>query len=226
MCEARRILVCDKPEESVRQKTIRMLVETYRVPTHCIDAELPVPNSRRRADIVVFNGPKPQKHAPGPYGQPILVIECKGPGVGLDDDHRTQLLYYATSLSAPFAVLTNGTDVEFYEPGKGILVKPPITLEFKHLLTATTSQPVPPPTPWTPVAAGGQVIGGGAGRLRQCGIMGEDTRDGLAPVVGWLADIIFDDSQRFTILPGVNLLQDGGIRTITPSNAGGGSWFG
>ncbi|MCL4555189.1 MAG: hypothetical protein M1565_08725 [Actinobacteria bacterium] len=49
---------------------------------------------------------------------------------------------------------------------------------------------------------------------------------GMASVVDWLADIIFDDSQRFTILPGVNLLQDGGIRTITPSNAGGGSWFG
>ena len=53
-----------------------------------------------RYDALLFNA----------EGRPILLIECKAPGMALDQAVFDQVAVYNQSLNAPFLLLSNGPD--------------------------------------------------------------------------------------------------------------------
>lgn len=88
------------PEEWVRQHLIAYLT------THCgvlpmrIVEEYAVPlnGQPQRADVVVV----------GDRGEPLLLAECKAPGVALGPQTLAQAVRYNSVLGARYVVLTNG----------------------------------------------------------------------------------------------------------------------
>lgn len=101
----REILVIETPEELVRQKFIRYLNETLKVPKSMIEIEVPMSHFKKgkkgRADIVV--------HAEDDSGTkvPIIVIECKAKNVVMIDDVWDQVLRYDEILDTGFIIITN-----------------------------------------------------------------------------------------------------------------------
>jgi hypothetical protein len=67
-----------------------------------------VPGDFRRVDIVVWK--------PG-TGQlaPWLLVECKAPGVRLDDDVALQAGHYLARVPCEFVMITNGADTRYLE---------------------------------------------------------------------------------------------------------------
>lgn len=100
------------PEEAVRQAVLRYLMETLRVPPRLIGVEFSlsslVPGDFRRVDIVVWT--------PG-QGQlaPWLLVECKAPGVRLNDDVALQAGHYLARVPCEYVMITNGADTRYLE---------------------------------------------------------------------------------------------------------------
>lgn len=108
----RRRSVPATPEEAVRQAVLRYLMETLGVPPRLIGVEFSLatldPGNLRRMDIAVWK--------PGP-GQlvPWLLVECKAPGVKLDDDVALQAGHYLAKLPCAYVMITNGADTRYLE---------------------------------------------------------------------------------------------------------------
>lgn len=88
------------PEEWVRQHMVRYLVEQKRVPPSLITVEkvFRIFKLKRRFDIAVYAS----------SGQPLLLVECKAPGVTLNQDTFDQVSRYNLALHARYLVITNG----------------------------------------------------------------------------------------------------------------------
>ena len=88
------------PEEWVRQNLVRYLNEELDYPLGLIGTEVAIAlNSRlRRCDIVVHNRD----------GAPVLIIECKAPGVKLSQASFDQVNRYNWALGVPFLIISNG----------------------------------------------------------------------------------------------------------------------
>ncbi len=84
-----------------------MLTEERGVSAACIAQEHPVNvnGTTQRADIVVF----------GRDGRPLMLVECKAPGVAIDDGVLAQAFRYNAVLGARHVMLTNGLDHYLYE---------------------------------------------------------------------------------------------------------------
>ncbi len=95
------------PEEWVRRHVLAMLASRAGVEAASIAQEYPVEvgGTTQRADIVVF----------GPGGRPLMLIECKAPGVAIDSEVLAQAFRYNTVLGARHVMLTNGLDHYIYE---------------------------------------------------------------------------------------------------------------
>lgn len=100
---ARGCPVLERPEERVRQCVLQHLISHLGFPVHLLDSELRLANSSDRADIVV------RWTAEDGSDQFLAVIECKEPGVPLNDDVRDQAKRYATKLKAPYLAITDGS---------------------------------------------------------------------------------------------------------------------
>lgn len=88
------------PEEWVRQHFVQYLIQEHHVPRGLIaiehgfkDRQMP-----RRADIVAFDR----------QGQPLLIAECKAPGVSVAQETFDQVARYNRVLRVPYLVVTNG----------------------------------------------------------------------------------------------------------------------
>ena len=110
--DIRKMNVILTPEEIVRQKVIRFLLEEVKVPKHMIHVEAPLSyyhmQSKRRTDILVLKKDK-EKGIP----IPLAVIECKAPSVILsNNDYECfeQVLDYAYPLACDYIILTNGEE--------------------------------------------------------------------------------------------------------------------
>lgn len=108
----RKIEVLLTPEEIVRQKVIKFLLEEVKVPKHMIHVEAPLSyyhmESNRRADILVL-----KKDEDKGIPIPLAVIECKAPSVKLssnDYECFEQVLDYAYPLACDYIILTNGKE--------------------------------------------------------------------------------------------------------------------
>lgn len=88
------------PEEWVRRHVVRWLVETRGVTPQLIAQEYPVDvyGQRQRADVVVF----------GKDMQPLLLIECKEPGIDISPEVYAQAVRYNAVVGACYIMITNG----------------------------------------------------------------------------------------------------------------------
>ncbi len=110
--DIRKMNVLLTPEEVVRQRVIRFLLEEIKVPKHMLHVEAPLSyyhlESNRRADILIL-----KKNEDEGIPVPLAVIECKAPTVVLsNNDYECfeQVLDYAYPLACDYVILTNGED--------------------------------------------------------------------------------------------------------------------
>lgn len=110
--DIRKMNVLLTPEEKVRQRVIRFLIEEVKVPVHMIHVEAPLSyyhlESNRRADILVLKKDE-DKGVP----VPLMVVECKAPTVILSNNNYEcfeQVLDYAYPLACDYIILTNGEE--------------------------------------------------------------------------------------------------------------------
>ncbi len=88
------------PEEEVRQRFARYLVEEKGFPASLIMTEysLKLNKLSRRCDILVHK----------PAGNPALLVECKAPEVGISQASFDQVARYNLAFKVSYLIVTNG----------------------------------------------------------------------------------------------------------------------
>jgi len=88
------------PEEWVRQHFVQYLIQELGVPAGLVAVEVPFrfEGQSWRADAVAHDQ----------RGDPLLLVECKAPGVSIGQDAFDQGARYNLVLDAPYLVVTNG----------------------------------------------------------------------------------------------------------------------
>ena len=88
------------PEEEVRQRFARYLVEEKGFPASLIMTEyaLKLNKLSRRCDILVHK----------PAGHPALLVECKAPEVNINQASFDQVARYNLAFSVRYLIVTNG----------------------------------------------------------------------------------------------------------------------
>ncbi len=108
-CEGQRKYIFDNirkrfvvltPEEWVRQHFTAFLVAEKKYPASLIAVEmsLRINQMERRADIVLFSG----------QGKPLMIIECKAPGVKISQEAFDQAARYNMEMKVDYLVVSNG----------------------------------------------------------------------------------------------------------------------
>lgn len=90
------------PEEWVRQHFAQYLIREHGVPRGLVTIEHSFTDQERprRADIVVHDR----------QGKPLLIVECKAPGVPVAQGTFDQVARYNRVLRVPYLVVTNGRE--------------------------------------------------------------------------------------------------------------------
>ena len=106
------------PEEWVRQNFIAYMIQIKHYPSEMIAVEkaVQIGELKKRFDIVVFQKMKPW-----------IIVECKEPGVSLNNLVFEQLSRYNMSLSGSYLFITNGNYT------KGWCVKEGVFKEIDYL---------------------------------------------------------------------------------------------
>ena len=94
-----------QPEEWVRQHVVWYLIEEKGYPASLIAIEksLLVNKLQKRFDIVLHNN----------IGKPLIIVECKAPGIKISEDTLYQALRYNSIIRAPYILLTNGLEMYY-----------------------------------------------------------------------------------------------------------------
>jgi hypothetical protein len=89
------------PEEEVRQNFICFLLNERGFPAGLMMVEhaLKVNGMNRRCDIVACNR----------LGAPLLLVECKAPGMSIGNETFAQAARYNIALRVPYLAITNGS---------------------------------------------------------------------------------------------------------------------
>lgn len=92
-------------EEWVRQHFIEYLIQVKKYPRSlvAVEKQCKVEGLSKRTDVLVFDR----------EGQIQIIVECKAPGVSIDQSVFDQIARYNRSLKAKFLVVTNGME-HFY----------------------------------------------------------------------------------------------------------------
>lgn len=95
------------PEEWVRRHVVEYLRNECGYAPQLIVEEHPIHinNMTQRADVVVMNS----------QAEPVLVVECKEPGVKISDEVLRQVVRYNSILRCRYIAMTNGLDTFCYE---------------------------------------------------------------------------------------------------------------
>ena len=93
------------PEEWVRQHLIAYLTQVKGYPLSMIGVEkqLLLNNLLKRFDLVIFNR----------NGSPLLLVECKAPGIKLTENTFDQAARYNILLQAEYFIISNGFEHYF-----------------------------------------------------------------------------------------------------------------
>ena len=88
------------PEEWVRQHFVRYMIEVKGYPEGLlgIEVEFKLNKLSRRADIMAYSR----------AGNPLLIVECKAPGVKISEEVFTQIVSYNLKFRLDYIVVTNG----------------------------------------------------------------------------------------------------------------------
>ncbi len=99
------------PEEWVRRHVVAFLAGRAGAAATNICQEYPVDmnGAPQRADIVVTGGD----------GRPLMLVECKAPGVAVRSSTLDQAFRYNAIVGARYVMLTNGLDHYLYEVAGG-----------------------------------------------------------------------------------------------------------
>lgn len=105
---SRGVWVALTPEEHVRQWFVDLLIDEFGISPALIATEYSVGVGRRklRVDVAVFEPRTMAVHT---------VVECKAPGVSLNESTIRQAAVYNSALGARYIVLTNGSDTFAYD---------------------------------------------------------------------------------------------------------------
>ncbi len=98
--EIRRRFVLLTPEEWVRQHAVNFLVKEKRFPMQLISVEKGFKQNRNRMryDLLVYDR----------KGKPLMIIECKAPGVEINQHVFDQAGRYNHKHQAAYMLITNG----------------------------------------------------------------------------------------------------------------------
>ena len=90
------------PEEWVRQNFLMYLIIEKNYPRSLITVEAGLKLYKRikRTDIVVYDK----------QGNPVLIVECKAPGVSISREVFDQIVRYNIALKVNYLIVTNGLD--------------------------------------------------------------------------------------------------------------------
>ena len=102
----------NKPEERIRQKTARILVEEFKYEKDLIALERPVQigvDETKRADIIIYTNAEAK--ASNRQGEIVLIAEIKAPNIKEPDN---QVISYLSATSAQGGFWTNGERIIFY----------------------------------------------------------------------------------------------------------------
>lgn len=114
----------ETPEEKVRQRYIKQLVENYGYTLEQMAQEVKVNNSHRgqgasRADIVIWKSPKDKDENKSAF----IVVECKAENVRIRKEDYYQGYNYASWAGASFFVTTNEKETKYFVVDKEHLPK-------------------------------------------------------------------------------------------------------
>ena len=103
----RRKYVSLTPEEWVRQHFIHYLVNEKKFPKSllAVEMEIMMNKLRKRCDIVGYNN----------SGIPILIVECKAPGIKISQRTFDQVATYNIALRVKYLAVSNGLEHYFCE---------------------------------------------------------------------------------------------------------------
>lgn len=137
---ARGVPVVVADEEEARQRVLVHLIEHLNIPAHLIISEFRIPRRKDRADIVIRA--RTDKQA-----QCVAVIECKAPGIPLNDDVWAQVQRYGEWLKAPYVAITNGSELltRVYDAKTSAWLNTPAFPSFQSMLDDSA------PATWVPM---------------------------------------------------------------------------
>ena len=95
----KKYLVCS-PEEWVRQNLIKYLINEKNVPSSFIslEKEINLNELKRRYDALIHSHD----------GSPIMLVECKAPGIKIKQEVFTQIAEYNIVFKVPYLFVSNG----------------------------------------------------------------------------------------------------------------------
>ena len=226
----REIFILKNPEEIIRQKVVQYLQAELGVPKSMIEVEVPLSyykeKARGRVDILVSGSTENNELAP------LMLIECKAPGVPLTDDVFEQAAKYDEILMVDCMMITNGSEFRAYGWDETtnwykLLAEVP---SYNSLVTKQKMQYVTDdfpawkrpvfekyPDPETIQYFTDDLV-----------MIGEDTPKELHPILINIGGFLLDENQRMKPqkLFGIDIIEDGGIRYTCFGNAAGGQWAG
>jgi hypothetical protein len=224
----REILVIETPEEIIRQKFIKYLINELKVPKSKLEVEVPMAHFKKgekdRADIIVYGENKEGCNIP------IMIIECKAPNVPIVDETWFQAYKYDYILGAGLLLVTNGNNTyaavwdeedETYYLTEELPNYDNIVNKKNYIYQFDDSDC------WTrpdfKKISDKETIKD----FFEFGWLGEDTRKELYPIAINLAGFLHDTNTSFAPvkLYGLNIIEDG-HRFSTFGNVAGGSWTG
>ncbi len=98
--EIRKKYIALTPEEWVRQHMIKYLTKEKKYPSglFAIETGLKYNKLQKRTDLVVYKRD----------GLPLLLVECKAPGVTINEKPFNQIASYNKKLQSKYLIVTNG----------------------------------------------------------------------------------------------------------------------
>ncbi len=118
------------PEEWVRQHVLQYLFteKGYPLSLTAVEAAIDLHGMRRRCDVICHTS----------EGKPLLVVECKAPGVKITQAVFDQAWRYHFSLQVSALMLTNGLShyIAIVHPGNPAPVYTPVLPSYSELLVS------------------------------------------------------------------------------------------
>lgn len=220
----RQILVVATPEEIIRQKIILYLINELNVPKDMIDVEVPMTNykmgAKGRADIIVSGSNEKEIY-------PLVIIECKAPGVPISGDVWDQIYKYDEIIEPVFLIVSNSiiTEGTFWHSETKeykVLKNLPNYMEMLGQYNLTYYDRI---ELWKRPNFNDLDKEETISAFYENGWIGEDTDKELIPFVMNLCGFIQDASKKLYPIEfkDINII-DSGIRSFCFGNAGGGVW--
>lgn len=219
-CPCREVFLLRTPEEEVRQRVLRHLIDSAGVPPNLISSEYRLSKidgkSKKRADIVVWSEDKP-----------LLVMELKAAHIALTEQVLEQVKSYNKVLKARYVGISNGKDIRLFEVGNGVIDLKPISedlFSYTQLIEGNVKQIRFKEMKRLPyeLATYERYVK----FVKESGYIGEETPQNLHPFLAELQNYILKGVINFSDNYGISILEDLSYGYFTFGNASSGGYPG